>query len=703
MADTDWDILAQLFYQGAWHTLPALVPGGQGVKFGRGVADDLDLKQSTAAWRILDDDDLYRPSNAASALYGVTGAWMPAAFATGGVVRWTGETTKMQPGQTDDLVVDASNSVLRGLRWVDVSGSGTLGRVGKWRDPLSSPLTTQIATYAATLRGFWPLEDGSDATQLSNLLVDGRPGSYVNVRLAAADGPGGADKAPELSSSGTMTFPFAAMSNTAGFQIAFAAEILNMDATLRDIFTFRTTAGLTFRWQASTTVYGWKITDSAENVLMNTTSTFGGDGGPGQWVYHRLKVSRAGTTVTVEPSWYSEAAENFWGITDTYTGSMGSPTTGSVPANVATAGAHYSHVFGVTGVADDLESGAFTDAFRGYSGEFAADRFDRMCTSRSLPFLVRGSYSGTPRMGKQPIATVQDILRQIRATSGGLIFDRGDNLGVVLVTRGQLNANAASPWELTWPDDIGPGLTEVTGYDVFNLITASNQDGATFTRELETGRLGTQDPPTGSGRLDKKVDVNLADDAGLADVASWWLNFYTQDKPRFGQLVIDLDANPGLLDDANAAEPGTFIRLSGRTPDPLLLMITWIDQATIRKRNIITLTVVPGDVYDTAVYDDTGSRYDSATTTASAALTDSATAWTVWTTDPLDVWSITATPYDWLVDGERVTVGTMGAATFNSTAGAWEQDADVTRAVNGVVRAHAAGASIRLADPKRYG
>lgn len=704
MAETNWEVLAQLYYSGEYNILDDLVANDQGAKFERGVADDLDLKPSTCSFRLLDDDDRYRPSNAASDLYGITGAWMRAAFATGGAVQFTGETTKMAPGQTDDLVVDGSNVVQRGVRWVDVAASGPLGRVGKWREPLASALFTQISSYGTALKGYFPLEDGKDATQLTNVIPNGRPGKFTGITLAGDDAPGGSGPCVQMGSTAqTLSFPYAGMSTTAGWQIGFAAKIINADATLRTVYTWKTSNGYTWSWQVSNGSYAIVATDVDGNLKLSSTVLPGDDAFPGQWIFTRIKVSQSGSTVTVEPSWYAESAQNFWGTTSTFTGSIGAPTQGTVPATAATNGASFAHHFVVSGTSTNLESTDFTNAFLGYLGERAADRFDRLMRSRGLPFQVRGDYDKTPRMGAQPIITFQDQLKEIRATSRGLIFDRGDNLGIVLATLEHIEAAAADPWELTYPDDVAPGLAEVTGSaELFNLITAANRNGASSTRELTVGRQGTDDPPTGSGRLDKKVDVNLFSESELDDVTSWWLNFYTQDVPRFDTITVDLDANPGLLTAANAAEPGTFIRLTGRTPDPLLLMIISRAGQTQRKRNLMTFTVVPGNVFDTAIYDDSGSRYGSATTFSAEAMTTTETDWTIWTSNRHECWSTTP-GYEWMVAGERVLVTAMTAPTWNSTVNLWEQTATVTRSRNGVVKAQLLAERIYLADQKRYG
>lgn len=851
---TDWSTWAQLYIGGVWTVLPELVAANPGVKLERGVASDLDVKPGICTWRLLDPYDRFRPSNAASDLYGQTGQYMRGAFATGGSVRFTGETDAMNPGQTEDhqselerphtwtfaryragqwvgingtvaavadpgaggfaqvlrftasgsagqaypqpafayaravepgatytarmwvyspvattitVALDVSDSAggyvggaypsvalaaatwtevsvtetvdptgafavvhptlpgpvaagalvyvgsvamwdvrgpsVRGNRWVDVTVAGPLTRVGRWRDPLASPLFTQIqGAYATTLRGYWPLEDLSGATSLFNVSHSGKPGAMNLVRPASGDGPEGSGQVVELSAGGSMSFPVASMSTTAGYQLAFAARTPGVDGTNRDVFVWKDTAARTYRWRASTTGYGLHVATSDGTVLLDESYAAGEpDATAGQWVYTRVKVRQNGGNVQIEPSWYAERAENFWGVTTSYAGSVGAPTALAVPSGTQTEGGNFAHVFVVTGVADDLESGDFTDAFRGYRGDLTTERFTRLCASRGLSYQVRGTTRTT--MGPQPLVTFLDLLKEIRATERGLIFDRASNTGVILATRDYLYEQAATPvLELTYPRDVSGTLQEVaSGADLFNLVTAKNRGGSQAVAELTSGRYGTQNPPTGSGRLDKTVDVNLASDGDLADAAGWWLAFYTQAGPRFDTIVVDLDAHPELATACNTAEPGQFIRLSGRTPDPLLLMIISTAQSTHRARNVFTFGVVAGAVFNVGVYDDAASRYDSATTTLAEDLDATETAVDIRTTNYHDRWSTTAVPYDWTVAGERMTVTAMTTATYAS--GYWTQTATVERSANGVIKAQTTGAQVGLADPVYYG
>lgn len=699
---TDWDTWAQLYYDGAYNVLPDLVDAATRVKLERGVKSDLDLQPGFCSFRLNDPSDRYRPSNAASDLYGQTGQYMRGAFATGGSVRFTGDAQWMNPGETDDHQA-AAGATVRGNRWVDVQLGGPLARVGAWSDTTDSALFTSITgQYATNLRGHFTLEDGRDSTQLANVSSPTRPGRFSGITLGVDGGPGGSATVAQMSTSSWMTFPYAPMSPTAGFQMAWASKNPTVDGTLRDVFTFRTSVGYTWSWKASTTNYSLRIVDSNGTVILDETYGSGAGAAQGQWIYTRLKCRVSGGNVLIDPSWYAESAELFYGVSTGYAGStLGAPVTGNVTGNAATDGALYTHHFVTTTDSDNLESGDFTSAFLGHRGETPPDRFARLCTARGLPYVIRGT--STVRMGAQPIATMQDHLKEIRATEGGLIFDRGDNIGLVLACRDYLYDQAADPvLDLTYPDDVAGNMVETTtAADTYNLVTAKNANGSSAVAELAAGRYGTADPPTGSGRLDKTINVNLESDGDLAGVANWWMRYFTQGGPRFDQIVLDMDAHPELLTACNDAEPGMFARITGRTPDPLLLLLLSTGQDSSRVRNVFTFKVGPGAVFDVAILDDASTYIDSGSCTLAEDLTTSETAVDVDSARLSEVWSQTGTPYDWNITGERMTVTAMGAPSL--VGAVWRQTATVTRSVNGVVKTHDTGESVQLADPKYIG
>lgn len=705
---TNWDLFPQLYYSGGWQGITGdpgaggtpYVDGTTPVTSTRGVREDGDLQAAKGRWRIHDPSDMYRASNAASPLYDLVKLYTRGAIATTGAVNMAGEISSLAPGETPDHRAVAGLTVA-GNRWVDVELGGLLARIGRWRDPLASPMFTQITRYA-TLRGYWPMEDGRDAQRLTNYAARGAPGQFTGVTLGGGDPMAGSAPLAEVSSTGRATGSFRPMSTTA-WQIQFSAWYDAPAASESTAFSWRTSNGYQWEWRISTTTYGLEVRDAGGAVLIDQAYT----GEPHQqWVTTRIKVSTSGGTVTVEPGWYQEGDSVFIGVTTGFSGTAGGPTTWEIPPTAATNGSRFGHLFAVTGIGDNLQTYAMVQAVNGFAGETTAERFARLMSSRGLAYEVRGTLSTAVEMGPQPIATFQDQLKEIRETEDGLIFDKRTDPGVVLALRDWRYEQATTPaLSLAYPSQIAGPMQEITdARDVFNDVTVKNTGGGSARAELLTGPYAVADPPAGAGRTDKTINVNVYDEQVLPEFAAWWLaRLSTSSATRYDTITIDFDANPELITAVNALDPGQVLEVTGRTPDPLLLQVLEISRTTTRSRARVVLSVDDATAFAVAHWSTPPAKYDSATTTLGPARTSTATSWPIETTDRGDCWwtgATVGTPYPWLVAGERLNVTGMTAPVLSG--GVWTQTATVVRSVNGVTKAQAAGAPIHVATPGRY-
>lgn len=691
-----------LYYSGGYNAIPASVVAAAGVTYERGVTDELDLQKGLLNFRIIDDNDTYRPTNPESPLYGIIGPYLPMLYKIDGVNRFAGEIDALDPGQTDDHQTVAKVTS-KGVRWVDFKATGPLGTVGRWRDQIASPLFTQITKGLTTVRAYWPGEDGSDALLMSAATAGVAPATVAGVSFAAAPGPAGSNPLLVINSGGLIQGKFPPGISSSGWQIQFATNCNGADATERQIFAWTTSNGYTWSWRASTTTFHLEVLDV--NGTSVFSSSWGNGGIIGKNIVFRLKNSISAGTWTTEPAWYTEDSPVLVGATATFAGSAGAPTTWVTGANTVMVGAYFGHLLVTSGVSESLQTYAMLNAINAYPGETTSDRLNRIMVGRSIPIEILGDTTKAIQMGQQRPGTVQDQLKEIRQTEFGLIFESPDGRGLRLALRNYLQDQANNPaLSLTYPADIGPGMAELsTTLELYNTIIATDRSGISATAVEPNGRYGTADPPNGSGVVDKEIKVNLNNPADVAQIANLALRYHQQ-VTRFDTITIDLDANPGLRTAVEAADVGKFIRLSGRTPDPLLLMIVRVGGRTMLTRHIVTFDVVPGDVFATGTYS-SSQRYDLQSSTLSGALTSTATTITMTMTRDNEAWSTAAAmqPYDLMIAGERITipVGAMGARTGT---GPWSQTATgVTRSVNGVVKAQSAGAEVHVADDGVWG
>lgn len=690
---TDYALAAQLYYGGTYNTISADRVAAAGITYSRGVTDELDLEKGSLTFRCWDDDDTYRPTNAASALYDIVGAYLPMRYRIDGVNRFAGEVETLAPGQTDDHQTSAGVTT-RGARWVDFKCSGPLGTVGRWRDVIASPLYTQIQSLT-TLRDYWSGEDGADSVLMSSNYPGGAPAVVSGVTFAAADGPAGSNKLLTIGSAGLLDGVFSTNISTAGWQIQWATNLNGADATERQAFAWRTSNGYWWIWSVSTTSYRLSVVDTNGTSLYSAATTTGG-ADPGQDLVFRMKCSRSGSTWTVEPGWYSEQSPVFIGTSGTFSGTAGRPTRWKTGANTVMNGAYFGHLLAVSGVTEDLQSGGMVNGINGYPAESTSDRFARVLTGRNVPVEVLGDTTYATLMGPQRPGTVKAQLQEIRQTEQGLIFESPDGRGLRLALRRYLYDQANAPaLDLTYPADIGPGFSELAStLELYNYVIAQDRSGLSATAVETTGRYGTADPPDGAGLVDKTVACNLNDPDNVPQLANSYLRYFQQVQ-RFAQITVDLDANPGLRTAAEAVDVGMFIRLSGKTPDPVLLLVVKVGSKDQLKRHVITFDTVPGQVFSTGQWD--GDRkWSLRSCTLTSGRDTTQTSWPVTMTED-EQWG-TNTPYDVEAAGERVTVT---AVTARSGSGPWTQTLTVTRSANGVVKSQAAGAAVKINNAER--
>lgn len=690
---TTYNLRLFWFYAGDWHQVTQDHIAAAGVSYDRGTDDQLDLRKGKTSVRLLDDADQYRPSNPAGPLYDIIGPYLPYAYLEGNEPRSAGVIDVMTPDRTDSHR-ETAGVTTQGSRWVDVQLTDPIGELGRWRENVTSPMRGFI-TPLSTLTDYWPGEDGARSAVMS--AVKGAPATVQGVTFEGADGPSGSNKLLTLGSAGRVRGKFSTSLSTSTWQICFTSNMAGADGTERPVFTWTTSQGWTWTWKASTSTYRLTVVDSAGSTLLDWGQG-AGSVVPGDNALFVFKAHRSGSTWTAETWWWSEGETVLWGGTNTFSGGTGRPTSWTTYANTVMNGAYFGHLFAVSTQTDDLLSYNALHAAGGYPGESTRDRFVRMCQQRNIPRTVLGTSAKASDMGPQRPGTTKAQLQEIARTEQGLIFPSRTGRGLVLALRNYLYTQAFTPaLELTAPTDTNPKEL-ASGAELYNVVTAQNASGETYTVTQATGRYGTAQPPDGAGEVPQERKVNHHTVAELANCANSWLRYYQQ-VASFGEITIDLDeADPAIVDAAVAVDVGMFIRLSGLTPEPALLLVIGVAGRDQRTRSTMTFTVVPGELWNIGTWDGP-SRWQLATSTIKTAASSSATSLTLKQTDD-EAWS-TAAGYDLLIGGERVTVTAMGART--GTPGDWQQVATVTRSVNGVVKAQTVGTPVKVAGAGRWG
>lgn len=635
-----------------------------------------------------DNSDLsIDPSNVLSPLYGLIGRYTPVRLQVGGTTIVNVEASDWAPDRSLSHTVTPA----RGRSWTAFTGYGLLERLRGWKEPLRSPMYQQISSYA-TMLGYWPLE-GTGAL-LNNVTTGPDAAAVGTVTYGGDEGPAGGDVAVSLGSDGAMSGRFLRGSGN-GYQVCWVMQLPNvLAAGYLTLMTLVTTDGVRIEWQVNNSSWNWVVTAPDGTVLVSTNSLFGAGVSPLTWTRYRVKVTWAAGTVTMEPAWYPENASAIYGTTFTYAfGGTGRPQTWSVTPNAYTNGAAYGHLFAMTDTTFDLiGTYAAVAVMNGYNGEVAGTRWLRLLNQVGFTGSILGSVADTVPMGPQKPGLIFDLLELCVRTDGALQYDDPSAPQLLTFKTRMYRYGQTSKLNLTYGNGqhVAPPLQKIIGSaGIANRITVSNASGATATASLTTGPMSVQNPPAGIGEVRSEVAVNYQADALIDDRAAWELRLQTLDRPRYRAVTVDLLANPSLITACNALRPGDLITLAGVEPDPVLLHVLQIVHTVNHTTRTCVLKCVPGELWNSGVYGT--ARYSVRSSSTNATMTTTSTTLSVLLTDPKDTWSQTATGYDLVVLGERMTV----TGAFSAPA-AGVQTATVTRSVNGVVRTHGVGEAVTL-------
>lgn len=686
----------QLWLNGVWTTVPLF--NSAGVTITRGHDAYGSWPRPTKIECQINNDSLnYDPSRPASTLYGIAGRNTRCRILTNSNSRVWAEATSWSPDATPEFVSGAA----RGLAWVDVLAQGLSARLDQWTDPVRSPMFNTISGRSTSI-GHWPLEDDRDTTAPS--ATASKPGTVTgSVSFGDSDHPDGAASAMKITATSVVTGRFLSASTSAGWQLAFSMKLptVPVSSTYIGLMNWSDTLGRRWYWNINNTTYQFKVDTADGTNLFDSGPVLFGTATPNQWVTFRLKASVSGGTVTVEPAWYS-ATSGILGITSTFAGGMGALVGWRQVGDPGIDGALFSHVFAVTGVTDNLLSFASLSSFNGYRGEKAGDRLSRLYGERGLQIYFIGSTADSQPMGPQPVDTFMNIVRECRVTDDCRIDDERFDIATTFTSRRALYAQTPA-LTLAYPGDVAIPFKKLIDSDpIRNVIAVKNRDGGELTVTQATGPASILPPPDGVGRVDETVNVNVADESQMADIASWWLAKLTLTAPRFAAVTVDLLAHPSLAASVMLVREGNLLRITGYDYDPIdLLVVGIVEQVGPGAVWSVTFQTEPYEPYRVGVYDDAVWRWDvnstipaGATSTATALVVNAATAGDVWTT------AAGSLPFDITVAGE---VARVTAVSAPGAAPTYAQTLTVTRSVNGVVKAIPANSQVDVHDYRRWG
>lgn len=218
-------------------------------------------------------------------------------------------------------------------------------------------------------------------------------------------------------------------------------------------------------------------------------------------------------------------------------------------------------------------------ALNGFAGEFAADRFVRLCGELGIASETIGAPSSSAPMGPQVDDTLQNVFQSIEDTDCGLLYELRDQFGMGYRTNASM-ANQQVQFALNYAaatvdQDFAPAYDDQL---TKNNITVQNWTGYTQQAILTAGPMSVLNPPNGIGNgYNYSRTVNAANDNQLPGIANFLLNVGAVDEIRFPVVTVKMirASSANLFSAIATADIGDYFQI---TNPPSFLTTTTIRQ-----------------------------------------------------------------------------------------------------------------------------
>lgn len=682
-------IKVEAFLGGAWTDLTADVYQRSAQSITSGATSEQGVIQPTVLTNlVLGNNALaYSTGNALSPYYGqfVKGAEIRESVA-GTNYRFHGQITSIRP----------RHDLSQNDKYVEIEAGSVLRRLGQGTSLATSGPRRWIPTTSPT--AYWPLEDGPLAVQGVALV-----GPYNLLHLGTLKQNWGAGTlAPwlPLSLQGLMntsqatqdayfTAPVTPQGASAGWAIDY---YINGFPDYSISVNHAPTLGTTNGWTLS-------MTPSTSNILVTPPAGSAGGGsftylfdGQFHWVRFQAVKNFVGDAtyfviidgVTITSGHVTAAAPNPVQDVVAVQITLADGQPGSVKSTRATIG----HAAFYANTATPPSSTTAVAVAFGRVGEASGDRITRLCSENSIALDTIGTLTSTPPMGPQGLLTLKALLQECADAAGGMLFESKPNLALAYRTRDATYQQAvALTLDYAALNNVAAPLAPPDDDQLLrNYWAVTRTLGGTEIVQQTTGPYAVAT----IGKYDSSVTLNVLSQAQARDQAGFRVLIGTYGGARFPSVLLNMSIL-SLAQRTNvlALLLGSRIQVLNPPHDigfnTLDLLVVGMKETLNTFDWFIELVCTPYAPYlvfvaDDAVYSRPSSDGSTVTCTAGA------TSWSVATpSGPLWTTAAADFPFDIGVEGERVTV-------TNITGAASPQTFTVTRAINGVVKAHTAAA-----------
>lgn len=646
-----------------------LKEGGSGITITRGRPDEsAQATAQTCQLTLNNAAGRFCPLNPSSPYYGLLSRATPIRVRVnnggGYVVRFVGFVEEWPPRFAPGLA----------FFWTPIQASGILRRLGlaggsATRSALTRALSIETIGPALSRDpiGYWPMEDGRDATTFAAAVPFSQPMMFADFDPASDSAVFGSDPLPTGGPTGQL-YATVSLSYFGDQAVRWLMRLPASPSTNTGLMAWSTPDGDITTWvlflipgtpdrlqlvgrnAAGTDL----IADPGVDFTIGSAELSSGlqlyfvvnavqDGADVDWSYTvhcpAGSVTNSGTAVGVDQSTSRIAAiyhSAFPGLT------AGGYTIGHVT------------------VAGDATYGIGAYGATGFGTETTAARWTRLCGERTFDSSTGAS---TTRMGPQRSAGLLDMLRDVETAEIGVLFEGTDG-ALVLQTRDDRYNSAvdlaldfdlthiAEPFEPTADDqrtrnDVEVSIVDGTTGRYVDPVSVAALGGAVYEERVEAGLDGSEDPQSHAG---------------------WRVGLGTVQDLRYPAITIKLHATPGLINAWLACDIGSRITIrnppAGLPPDLVDLIVEGYTETLDAVEWTVVLNTAPAQPWQVLVLDDASAHLDLAGDVAGQYLVGaiSATATTIQVENASvfeDIDLTTAAgdvPFDIVVGGEQMTV-----------------------------------------------
>jgi hypothetical protein len=588
-ADTDTPLALELYYSGAWHDITGYL-SEDGWTITRGDPAELSCTLSNA-------DGRFSPRHPDSPLFGLIGRNTPirasVVFNSVTYIRFVGEVSAWPTRWTR-----------KGTSYVPITAAGPRRRLGRGVEALRSAYyrgCTNPSRPVENLVGYWPGEDGTDATSLESGLPGGRPGTIVgSPSLASATSFACSSPMITLTTGAKLAMYLTPPGTSDSYQTRLLMSVPDTIAANARLLICGMSGGDIARITVHVTTAGemYFTAEDASLATLYTSATYG--------------FNLAGADVRIQVSWHADGSDTVVMVATLVPGSGGGYFAETVTGY--TCGDQSGLVIAPDGDLDQWGVGHFTiqsdeesiyslaDLLAAYSGtysavrETAADRITRLCDEHDVTADVTDPGTSVI-MGPQHPRELLTLLKEAEAADGGLLFDARDSLAIAYRTRYSLYTQDPA-LELDYTDNLLSPFEPVDDDALTrNRVTITREDGGHYTAEQTTGPMSTQAPPDGVGIYRNEHTLSLNNDVQCRPLAHHHLALGTIDAPRWPAIGLDL-AHPTLTADTDLTAAALGVDIGDRItvdtlPDWLppefvdALVIEYSERVTVKRYSII--------------------------------------------------------------------------------------------------------------------